>query len=56
MLEKYRAIGIEEIGDPRIFRLPQFFEIVQAPGVARRFSSLANLQSPLAELQSRTYS
>ncbi|MDD5368047.1 MAG: DEAD/DEAH box helicase family protein [Anaerolineaceae bacterium] len=56
LLEKYRAVGIEEISDPRIFRLPPFFEMGQAPGVARRFGSLANLQSRLNEMQSLIYS
>lgn len=55
LLEKYRAVGIEEISDPRIFRLPPFFEMGQAPGVARRFGSLPVLQEKLANLQNRIY-
>ncbi|NLI41448.1 MAG: restriction endonuclease subunit R, partial [Caldisericales bacterium] len=55
LLEKYRATGVDEISDPRIFRLPPFFEMGQAPGVARRFGSLPKLQSNLAELQRRIY-
>jgi type I restriction enzyme R subunit len=55
LLEKYRATGIEEISDPRIFRLPPFIEMGQAPGVARRFGSLPILQEKLADLQRRIY-
>ena len=55
LLEKYRAVGVDEISDPRIFRLPPFFEMGQAPGVARRFGSLPKLQLNLAELQRRIY-
>jgi len=55
LLEKYRATGVDEISDPRIFRLPPFFEMGQAPGVARRFGSLQKLQTNLIELQSRIY-
>jgi len=49
-LEKFRATGVDEISDPRIFRLPPFFEMGQAPGVARRFGSSPRLQENLAEL------
>jgi type I restriction enzyme R subunit len=55
LLEKYRATGVDEISDPRIFRLPPFFEMGQAPGVARRFGSLQKLQANLVELQHRIY-
>jgi hypothetical protein len=51
--EKYRATGIEEISDPRIFRLQPFIKMGQAPGVARRFGSLPILQEKLADLQRR---
>jgi len=56
LLEKYRATGVEEISDPRIFRLPPFFEMGQAPGIARRFGSLTSLQEKLADLQRKIYS
>lgn len=55
LLEKYRAVGIDEISDPRVFRLSPFFEMGQAPGVARRFGSLPKLQKSLTELQQRIY-
>ena len=55
LLEKYRALGIDEISDPRIFRLPPFLEMGQAPGVAQRFGSLPNLQRSLSEMQHRIY-
>jgi len=55
LLEKYRATGVDEISDPRVFRLPPFFEMGQAPGVARRFGSPPKLQANLAKLQRRIY-
>jgi type I restriction enzyme R subunit len=55
LLEKYRAVGIDEISDPRVFRLSPFFEMGQAPGVTRRFGSLSKLQRSLTELQKRIY-
>jgi hypothetical protein len=55
LLEKYRATGVDEISDPRIFRLPPFFEMGQAPGVARSFGSLPVLQEKFADLQNRIY-
>ena len=55
LLEKYRATDVDEISDPRIFRLSPFFEMGQAPGVAYRFGSLVKLQTNFAELQRRIY-
>jgi type I restriction enzyme R subunit len=55
LLEKYRAAGIDEISDPRVFRLSPFFEMGQAPGVARRFGDVAHLQATLREVQRRIY-
>ena len=55
LLEKYRAAGIEEMTDPRVFRLPPFREMGQAPGVVRRFGSASNLNTSLDEIQRRLY-
>jgi len=55
LLEKYRATGVDEISDPRIFRLPPFFEMGQAPGIARHFGSLPKLQANLVKLQRHLY-
>jgi hypothetical protein len=55
LLEKCSATGVDEISDPRIFRLPPFIEMGQALGGSRRFGSLPNLQSNLTELQRRNY-
>ena len=55
LLKKYHATGVDEISDPRIFRLRPFFEMGQVPGVARRFGLLQKLQANLVELQSRIY-
>ena len=55
LLDKYRSAGIDEICDPRIFRLSPFLEMGQAPGVVRRFGSMPKLQQSLAEMQQRIY-
>ncbi len=55
LVEKYRAAGIDEISDPRIFRLSPFREMGQAPGVTRRFGTAANLRRSLDEMQVRIY-
>lgn len=55
LLDKYRAVGIEEIADARVFRLPPFLEMGQAPGVVRRFGSTERLQQSLRELERRIY-
>ncbi|MCL5997139.1 MAG: restriction endonuclease subunit R, partial [Chloroflexi bacterium] len=56
LLDKYRAAGIEEISDPRVFRLPPFLQMGQAPGIVRRFGSAGALRASLQELQRRLYS
>lgn len=55
LVDKYRAAGIEEIADARVFRLPPFLEMGQAPGVVQRFGSTETLQDSLREMQQRIY-
>lgn len=55
LVDKYRAAGIDEISDARVFRLPPFLEMGQAPGVTRRFGSTERLQRSLREMQQRIY-
>jgi type I restriction enzyme R subunit len=55
LVEKYRAAGIDEISDPRVFRLSPFFEMGQAPGVTHRFGNPDRLRTALQELQQRIY-
>lgn len=55
LVEKYRAVGIDEVSDPRIFRLSPFLEMGQAPGVARRFGSAVALRQSVDEIQRRIY-
>lgn len=55
LVDKYRAVGIEEVSDARIFRLPPFLEMGQAPGVVRRFGSTERLQESLRQMQQRIY-
>jgi type I restriction enzyme R subunit len=55
LVDKYRAAGIEEICDARVFRLPPFLDIGQAPGVVRLFGSTERLQESLREMQRRIY-
>jgi len=56
LLEKYRAAGIEEINDARVFRVSPFSEMGQAPGVARRFGSPEKLSEAIQQIQQRIYS
>ncbi len=55
LLEKYRIWGLEEMADPRVFRLSPFREMGQAQGVIRRFGNVAALQTSMGELQRRLY-
>ena len=55
LVDKYRAAGIDEISVARVFRLPPFLEMGQAPGVVRRFGSTERLQDSLREMQKRIY-
>jgi type I restriction enzyme R subunit len=55
LIEKYRAAGIEEINDARVFRVSPFAEMGQAPGVAKRFGSADGLTKAIREIQNRIY-
>ena len=55
LVEKYRAAGIEEINDARVFRIAPFAEMGQAPGVARRFGSPEKLGEMIEQVQQRIY-
>ncbi len=48
LVDKYRAAGIEEIADARVFRRPPFLEMGQAPDVVRRFGSTERRRSACA--------
>jgi type I restriction enzyme R subunit len=55
LLDKYRIGGVEQLADPRVFRLSPFREMGQAPGVIRRFGRAERLQEALDEVQRRLY-
>ncbi|MEP0805676.1 MAG: DEAD/DEAH box helicase family protein [Chloroflexota bacterium] len=55
LLEKYRLSGVDEITDPRIFRLSPFKEMGELGGVIARFGSADALRETLAEIQHRLY-
>jgi type I restriction enzyme R subunit len=55
LLDKYRVGGVEQLSDPRVFRLSPFREMGQAPGVIRRFGNSAQLQEALDQVQRRLY-
>jgi len=55
LLDKYRAWGIEEMADPRVFQLSPFREMGQAVGVSRRFGDAQRLRASLNEMQVRLY-
>jgi type I restriction enzyme R subunit len=56
LLDKYRVGGVEEMADPRVFRLSPFREMGRAVGVIRRFGGPEQLQSTVREMQERLYS
>ena len=55
LVEKYRVVGIDEVSDPRVFRLSPFLEMGQAPGVASHFGSASALRQSVNEIQQRIY-
>jgi type I restriction enzyme R subunit len=55
LLDKYRVGGVEEMTDPRVFRLSPFREMGQAVGVIRRFGDVEHLQATMREMQQRLY-
>ncbi len=55
LLDKYRVGGVDEMTDPRVFRLSPFREMGRAVGVVRRFGDTEQLQSTIQEMQRRLY-
>jgi len=55
LLDKYRVGGVNEMTDPRVFRLSPFREMGQTVGVVQRFGGVERLQNALHELQRRLY-
>ncbi len=55
LLEKYRLSGVDEITNPRIFRLSPFKEMGELSGVMQRFGGADGLRQTLAEVQRRLY-
>ncbi len=55
LLDKYRVGGVEEMTDPRVFRLSPFREMGKAVGVIRRFGDAERLQTTVREMQERLY-
>jgi len=55
LLDKYRVGGVEEMTDPRVFRLSPFREMGKAVGVIRRFGDVEHLQATMQEMQQRLY-
>ncbi len=55
LLEKYRLSGVDEITNPRVFRLPPFKQMGELSGVAARFGGADRLRQILQEIQTRLY-
>jgi type I restriction enzyme R subunit len=55
LLEKYRLSGVDEITNPRIFRLPPFKAMGELHGVVQRFGNADALRQTLQEVQQRLY-
>jgi type I restriction enzyme R subunit len=55
LLEKYQVGGVEEIANPKVFRLPPFDEMGQVIGVMQRFGDVEDLGEAVNEVQRRLY-
>ncbi|MBN2005590.1 MAG: DEAD/DEAH box helicase family protein [Anaerolineae bacterium] len=55
LLDKYRLSGVDEITDPKVFRLPPFKAMGELRGVIQRFGGAEPLRQTLVELQRRLY-
>jgi type I restriction enzyme R subunit len=55
LLDKYRARGIDEMADARVFELSPFREMGRAVGVVERFGGVDRLRETLNEMQRRLY-
>ncbi len=55
LLEKYRLNGVDEITNPRVFRLPPFREMGELRGVSQRFGGPEPLRQTIQEIQRRLY-
>jgi type I restriction enzyme R subunit len=55
LLEKYRAAGIEEISDARVFSIRPFRDMGGAVGISQLFGGVDKLQSSMKEMQERLY-
>lgn len=55
LLDKYRVVGVEELGDARIFSVQPFRELGGAVGISRIFGGVDRLQKTLKEIQTRLY-
>jgi type I restriction enzyme R subunit len=56
LLEKYQVGGVDELADPRVFRLPPFDRMGQVVGVQRYFGGVQGLRQVLREVQQQLYS
>jgi len=55
LLEQYRLSGVDEIANPRIFRLPAFKAWGGLNGISQRFGGDQSLHQILLEIQRRLY-
>lgn len=55
LLEKYRLSGVDEITNPRVFRLPPFKAMGELQGVIARFGNADALRRTVTEIQQRLY-
>jgi len=55
LLDKYRIGGVEQLADPRVFRLSPFREMGQVLEVIQRFGGAERLQETVREMQRRIY-
>jgi hypothetical protein len=56
LLEQYRLSGVDEMVNPRVFRLPAFKPLGGLKGVSQQFGGGEALRQTVMELQRRLYS
>lgn len=55
LLDKYRAVGIQEMASGQVFRLSPFYEMGQLRGVSKRLGGMQGLRTTVNEMQKLLY-
>jgi len=55
LLEKYRAEGVDNVVDPKVFDLPPFDKMGHVVGVAEKVGGIENLKKIISQIESGLY-